>query len=176
MPNGLIGPENKLARVTISFRGGFYGGLVLAVCVGLYLMWLWRPQRQVQRHTENFFRAIEHRNWDAAADFIGNEYQDHWGDDRARVLERMQESFRWIRGARIIATNPSVQVEAQRAVWTGKITLYSSDDDVMGLLDERVNKLPAPFELEWHRLSGKPWDWKLVRVSNSAFQIPADVY
>ena len=54
--------------------------------------------------------------------------------------------------------------------------LYSSDNDVMELLDERVNSLPAPFELEWHRLSGKPWDWKLVRVSNSAFEIPADLY
>jgi hypothetical protein len=44
------------------------------------------------------------------------------------------------------------------------------------LLDERVNSLPAPFELEWRRLSGQPWDWKLVRVGNSAFEIPADVY
>ena len=46
----------------------------------------------------------------------------------------------------------------------------------MELLDERVNKLQTPFELEWYKFSGKPWDWKLVRVSNSAFEIPADVY
>jgi hypothetical protein len=45
----------------------------------------------------------------------------------------------------------------------------------MQMLDERVNRLPTPFELEWHHVSGKPWDWKLVRVSNPAFQIPADV-
>jgi hypothetical protein len=72
--------------------------------------------------------------------------------------------------------HPIVQVETRRAVWSGKITLYSMDDDVMQLLDERVNKLPTPFELEWHCLSGKPWDWKLARVSNSAFEIPADAY
>jgi hypothetical protein len=88
----------------------------------------------------------------------------------------MREGFRSVRGLRIVASNPSVQVEARRAVWTSKITLYSMDDEVMELLDERVNSLPAPFELEWHRLSGKPWDWKLARVSNSAFEIPADVY
>jgi hypothetical protein len=162
--------------VTITFRGGFYGGLALAVCIGLYLIWLWRPEHQVRRHTENFFYAIEHRNWETVADFINNDYQDQWGDDRTRVLERMREGFRWIRGARIIASNPIVQVERSRAVWIGKITLYSADDDVMQLLDERVNKLPTPFELEWHHLSGKPWDWKLVRVSNSAFEIPADMY
>jgi hypothetical protein len=162
--------------VTISFRGGFYGGLALALCMGLYLLWLWQPGHQVQLHTENFFHAIEHRNWDAAADFIADDYQDQWGDDRARVLERMREGFRWVRGSRIIAPNPLVQVETRRATWIGKITLYSSDDGVMEVLDEHLNKLPTPFELEWHRLSGKPWDWKLVRVSNPAFQIPADIY
>ena len=162
--------------VTITFRGGLYGGLALALCIGLYLIWLWRPEHQVQRHTENFFRAIEHRNWETVADSIGENYQDQWGDDRARVLERMREGFRWVRGARIIAANPTVRIEFRGAVWAGKVTLYSTDDDVMQLLDERINKLPAPFELEWHHLSRKPWDWKLVRVSNSAFQIPADMY
>jgi len=162
--------------VTISFREGFFGGFALAVCVGLYLIWLWRPERQVQRHTENFFYAIEHRNWEAVADFIGNDYQDQWGDNRVRVLERLRESFRYVRGPRIIASNPSVQVESPRAAWSGKIRLYSSDDDMMEVLDQRLNSLPSSFELEWHHLSGKPWDWKLARVSNPAFEIPADVY
>jgi hypothetical protein len=162
--------------VTISLRKATYGGLAALLCVGLSLIWLWRPEQQVRRHTENIFHAIEHKDWDAAADFIGVDYQDQWGDNRTRVLERMREGFRYVRGPRIIASNPSVQVKARRAVWTGKVMVYSTDDDVMGLLDERVNALPAPFELEWHRLSSKPWDWKLVRVSNSAFEIPSNVY
>jgi len=162
--------------VTISFRAGFSGGLAVVLCIGAYLMWLWRPEHQVRLHAQNFFRAIEHRNWDVVADFINDDYHDQWGDDRARVLERMREGFRWVRGARIITSNPTLQVETRRAVWAGKVMLYSTDDGVMELLDERVNKLPTPFELEWHRLSGKPWDWKLVRVSNSAFEIPADIY
>jgi hypothetical protein len=162
--------------LTISFRGTFIGGLVAAICIGLYLIWLWGPEHQVRLHTENFFHAIDHRDWETVADFIGNDYQDQWGDNRVRVLERMREGFRWVRGSRVVANNPVVNVETRRAIWIGKITLYSSDDDVMQLLDERVNKLPTPFELEWHHFSGKPWDWKLVRVSNSAFEIPADVY
>jgi len=112
----------------------------------------------------------------AAADSLGNDYQDQWGDDKTRLLERMREGFRWVRGSRILSPNPAVQVEMRRAIWVGKITVYSSDDGVMEVLDERVNKLPTPFELEWHHLSGKPWDWKLVRVSNASFEIPADVY
>jgi hypothetical protein len=159
-----------------SFRGGFYGGLAIALFMGLYLVWLWQPERQVRRHTENFFHAIEHKNWEATADFIAVDYQDQWGDDRARVLERLREGFRYVRGLRIIASNPSVRVESRRGVWSGKIALYSSDDDVIEVLDERVNKLPTPFELEWHRTAEKPRDWKLARVSNPAFEIPADIY
>ena len=109
------------------------------------------------------------------ANFVGDDYQDQWGDDRARLLERMREGFRWVRGSKIMAPNALVQVQTPRAIWLGKINVYSSDDGVMQLLDERVNGLPTPFELEWHRFSDKPWDWKLVRVSNPAFQIPADI-
>jgi hypothetical protein len=168
--------KNKDAPVPISFRVGFYGGLAIALCVGLYLIWLWQPERQVRCHSENLFRAIERKNWEAVADFIGTDYRDQWGDDRARVLERLREGLRYVRGSRITAMKPDVQVETQRAVWSGRITLYSTDDDVMEMLDQRVNSLQTPFELEWHRMSSKPWDWKLRRVSNSAFEIPADVY
>jgi hypothetical protein len=62
--------------VTITFREGFIGGLALALCIALYLLWLWRPEHQVRLHTKNFFHAVEHRNWDAVADFIGDDYHD----------------------------------------------------------------------------------------------------
>jgi hypothetical protein len=160
----------------ISFRGVFFAGLAIALCVGIYLFWLWQPERQVRDHAENFFRAIENKNWDATADFIAADYQDQWGADHQRVLERLREGFRYVRGPRIIASNSTVQVAMQHAVWSGKIALYSSDDDVMEVLDQRVNSLQSPFKLEWHHFSAKPWDWKLVRVSNPAFEIPADLY
>lgn len=120
------------------------------------------------------FALLNAKTGRAIADFIANDYQDQWGDDRARVLERLREGLRYVRGARITASNPSVQIEAQHVVWSGKLTLYSTDGDVMEILDRRINSLPAPFKLEWHHLSGKAWDWKLVRVDNSAFEIPTD--
>ena len=150
--------------------------LAVAPCISVYLVCLWRPDHQVRLHTQHFFHAIDSRNWDTVAEFIGEDYRDQWGDDRIRFLERMREGFRWVRGSSITAPDAMVHVETSQAIWTGKINLYSSDDGVMQSLDEHVNKLPAPFELEWRRVSGKPWDWKLVRVSNPAFQIPAEMY
>jgi hypothetical protein len=165
-----------LGNVTITLRGAFISVLAIALCIGLYLVWLWRPERQVRLHTEHFFHAIDGRNWETVADFIGDDYRDQWDDDRARILERIKEGFRWVRGSRVTGPDSTVRVKTSRATWIGKINVYSSDDGVMQFLDERVNRLPTPFELEWHHASGKPWDWKLVRVSNAAFQIPTDVY
>ncbi|PYK06302.1 MAG: hypothetical protein DME66_04880 [Verrucomicrobia bacterium] len=156
----------------ISFRGGFYSGLLVALLVGLLLIWLWQPERQVRRHTENFLHAIEHKNWTGAAGFIGSDYRDQW---RARVLDRMHEGFRYVRGIRISAFSVTVRVEPRRAEWTGRIWINGDGGEIAESLKERVNSLATPFQLEWHRLSGKPWDWKLVRVSNSSLEIPANL-
>jgi hypothetical protein len=161
--------------VTIIFRRGFIAGICLLVSVGVYLFWLYRPEHQVRLHTENFLRGIDGRNWELVASFIADDYHDQWNNDRIRLVERMREGFRWVHDTRITAPNAAVQVDMPHAMWIGKITLYSSDDGVMEVLDERINKLPTPFELEWRRFSGKPWDWKLARVTNRRFEIPADV-
>jgi hypothetical protein len=162
--------------VIVTLRGALISGTAIAVCLGTYLLWLWRPEHQVQLHAQHFFHAIDGRNWDSVADLISENYRDQWDQDRAQLLERIREGFRWVRGSRITAPETTVRIETSRAIWIGKINVYSSDDGVMQFLDERVNRLPTPFELEWHHVSGKPWDWKLVRVSNAAFQIPTDVY
>ena len=166
-------PPPKVASVPTWFRQGFYGGLGLALLIGLFLIWLWQPERQVRRHTENFLRTIEKRNWTGVADFIGNDYQDQWGDDRARLLERMREVLRYLRRIRIDAINATVRIGNQRGYWNAKITIDGDQGEVMALVKERVNSLATPFELEWRHQSAKPWDWKLVRVGNSALELPA---
>lgn len=158
------------------FRSGFYGGLGVALLTALLLLWLWQPERQVRRHTENFFRSIEQKDWKFTADFIGDDYQDQWGHDRARALEQLREVFRYLRFVRIRASPANVMVEKRSAQWIARITIEADEGEAGTLVKERVNSLSTPFELEWHRLSAKPWDWKLFRVSNSSLEIPADAY
>ena len=155
------------------FREGFYGGLTIALLIGLYLTWLWQPERQVKRHTENLLHKIEQKNWAGVADLISSDYTDQWSDDRALLLERMRENFRYFRNARITIVDPTVNITEDRAIWRSKITIDGESGEAMSLLKERVNSLAAPFGLEWRHLSGKPWDWKLVGVSNPSLEIPA---
>ncbi|MFL6351188.1 MAG: hypothetical protein ACJ74Z_04980 [Bryobacteraceae bacterium] len=56
--------------MTITLRGAIIGGLAVVLWMGLYLLWLWRPEHQVRFHTEHFFHAIDSRNWEGVADFL----------------------------------------------------------------------------------------------------------
>jgi hypothetical protein len=161
--------------MTSWWRNGFYTGTGLALVIGLFLLWLWQPERQVNRHTEHLLRTLEQKNWAAAGDFIGVDYKDQWGDDRSLVLARTQEVFRSLRGIKVHAVDPVVvSTEKQRGIWRGRIVFSGgAGDEETVLLKEQVNSLSTPFQLEWRQMSAKPWDWKLVYVSNPGLEIPA---
>ena len=64
------GSSCKNLPMTITLRGAIVGGLAVVLWMGLYLLWLWRPEHQVRFHTEHFFHAIDSRNWEGVADFL----------------------------------------------------------------------------------------------------------
>ena len=71
---------------TVNFRNGFLAGLVVAVIWGVWLVRIWQPDRQVELHSLHFLEAIEKKNWKTAAEFINDDYQDRWGNDRSPLL------------------------------------------------------------------------------------------
>jgi hypothetical protein len=158
-----------------SLRNGFFAGLGIALLLGIYLLWLWRPERQVRRHAQHLFEAIQERSWTRLAEFIAPDFDDQWGDDRAGLLERMREVLWYVRVMRISASDASVQMQHRRAVWTGKITIEGDEGEVTAEIKARVNSLAMPFELEWRHVSAKPWDWKLTSVRNPSLEVPADL-
>jgi hypothetical protein len=155
-----------------SFRAGFYGGLTVALLIAFFLTWLWRPEHQVSRHSENLLRAMQHKDWRRMADFVASDYKDQWGGDRALLLARTREVFQYLRNIRITASNPSVRFDDGTAHWQSKILVGGAGDEMMTVLKERLNSLTTPFDLEWRRISWRPWDWKLMSVSNAELTIP----
>ena len=180
------------------FRIGLVLGLAAAVAISLYCVWLWEAERQVVRHTENLFHKIEQKNWSAVADFIADDYVDQWREDRALVLERMRLVLGNGHHLRINATEVDCKIDNGVGVWRGRITMEPAgaerhgrgsprglasgdasqsidgdDSELIAAAKQQLNSLTAPFELQWRHVSGKPWDWKLVRVSNPELEIPA---
>ena len=124
--------------------------------------------------TNNLIVALEHKNWNRFAAFISTDYRDQWGHDRSSLLERTRLVFNYLRGARIVPGLATVQVDGTRGLWQARITVEGKGE-MTELIQERVNPLTTPFELEWRRMSGKPWDWKLVRVTNPSLEIPREM-
>jgi len=140
----------------------------------LYCVWLWQPPRQIDRHAKNLLHDIEQRNWSRVADLIGTDYADQWGNDRSLVLERMRLVLGYSHHLRLKAIDPNRTIENGVGLWRSRIVIEGDDADLGAVMKERVNSLTTPFELQWRRVSGKPWDWKLVRVSNPELDIPAE--
>ena len=155
-----------------SFRNGLYAGLLTAAIVGIWLATLWQPERQVRLHSEHLLSQIEKKDWRAVGDFIAEDYQDRWGNDRSRALGRVRQVLSHLPKARIVASGAQVRIEDRRGYWQAKITVSGDPSEFTTLIEERVNSLPAPFELEWRRRSGKPWDWKLGSVRNPSLEVP----
>jgi hypothetical protein len=153
-----------------NFRHGLYAGLLLAAIVGIFLARLWQPERQVQLHTAHLLAQIEKKNWSGVAAFIGDGYQDRWGHDRPGLLERLRQVFRFVGNPQITATDVGIRADSAKGRWRARITIKGAGE-FAPVIEERVNSLTAPFELEWRRGSSKPWDWRLVRVENAALEI-----
>jgi hypothetical protein len=156
--------------VPIGFRNGVYAGLLIALIVGIYLIRLWQPARQVELHSTHLLAHIEGKKWKRVGEFLAADYQDQWGHDRAVVLERLREVLRALPNARIDAAGPIVRAEGGRGGWIAKITINGTGE-YAELIKARVNSLEAPFELEWRRGETWPWDWKLISVRNPTLEI-----
>ncbi|MFN2508270.1 MAG: hypothetical protein ABR589_05810 [Chthoniobacterales bacterium] len=166
----------QVASMRPSFRNGFYAGLLLAIALGIYLFQLWRAERQIELHSVHFLEAVEEKEWTELEGFLAADYQDQWGQDRALVLSRLRELLRYTRALRVQPLETLTRSTAEEGEWRARITVDGEANEVMLLIQQRINSLEEPFAFQWRRQSWKPWDWRLVRVSNPALELPENAF
>jgi len=154
----------------VSFRNGFYAGLIVAVVWAIYLFRLWQPQHQIELHNTHLLEQIEKHDWKAVRQFVGDTYQDQWGNDRTLLLQRLPQVFRALGTTQIESRNIAIRRAGDRGYWTAKITVKGTGE-FADIIQTRVNSLETPFEFEWHCGATWPWDWKLISVRNPALEI-----
>src|SRR5207245_9807326 len=101
----------------VDFRTGLFVGLGATLTIGFHCLWLWQPQRQIDRHTESLFYKIEQKNWAGVADLLGAGYADQWGNDRALVLERMRLVFGYGRHLRLHVIDSNFSICYGLVLW-----------------------------------------------------------
>ena len=154
-----------------TFKISFYAGALLAAIVGLWLAQLWPAEKQVRLHSEHFIQQIERRNWSGAGDFIASDYHDDWGHDRKEIGNRLHLVLRLFSSLTIKAANPQVSVNSPAGWWSAKVQIEGSGSEFAPEIVSRVNSLTEPYVLHWRHESWRPWDWRLVRVSNPALEL-----
>jgi hypothetical protein len=154
----------------VIFRNGFYAGLAVAVVWAIYLFRLWQPQRQIDLHNAHLLEQVEKHNWKGVGEFVGDTYQDRWGNDRPLLLQRLPQVFGALGKTQIEARDIAVRREEGRGYWAAKITVKGTGE-FADSIKARVNSLETPFEFEWQAGATWPWDWKLVSVRNPALEI-----
>ena len=160
----------------MSFRNGFYLCVIIAVALGLFLLRLWQPEQQVRKHSEHLLESIMDKDWDEFESQIAEDYHDQWRHDRTAVLQRTRAVARYARGLQISVIAPNIRIENRTGYWRAFISIDGDkDNEVIALMKERVNPVKTPFELEWQRKSGKPWDWKLISVRNPELELPGGI-
>lgn len=162
----------KNLSVPSIFKISFYVGALLAALFGLWLAQLWQAEKQVALHNEHFIAQIAERDWSDAGDFLAADYHDDWGHDRKEVLNRLRLVLRVFSSLTIKADNPQVSASAPAGWWSAKVRIEGTGAESAPEIVERVNRLTEPFVLHWRKESWRPWDWKLVRVSNPSLRIP----
>jgi hypothetical protein len=146
--------------------------LLLALALGIYLLQLWQPEHQVQLHSDHLLRALERKDWPGIASFVGSAFQDQWGDDRTLVQARLREVLSYTRRLKLETHDAVAFASADSGEWHARVTADGEENEVMAVIKQHINTLPEPFRLQWRRQSWKPWDWKLMRVTNPALEFP----
>lgn len=157
--------------VPSTFKHTFIGGAIVALLLGLWLAQLWSAENQVRLHSEHFLRQIEKRKAAAAGAFLALEYHDDWGHDRALVLDRLRLVLRMFSSLTLTTDAPQVTLHSSAATWSASLHLEGAGGEFAPKIIGRINSLTTPFELRWRRESWRPWDWKLVQVSNPAREL-----
>ncbi len=169
----MIRPNERVAVIRApTFRAGLYGGLLVAVVLGLYLFQLWDTEQQIRLHTAHLMTALEKNNWSAVGEFLDPSYSDQWGHDRAMLLERLQQVLPYARHLHLRTETPVIHAANGEGEWSARVTVEADPNEVSAMIQERVNPLQEPFNLKWRHASWKPWDWKLISVTNPALDLP----
>lgn len=148
-------------------------GCVLALAgAGLFLLWLWQPERQVLLHQKNLVQAVSDRNWKRVGRFLSQDYHDRWGFNRETAPRAGAEVFRHFFSLTVRGEKAGVSVEGKSASVFSRLSMDGSGTAIALQVVVRVNQLQSPFQFEWRRASSRPWDWELVSVDQPELSIP----
>lgn len=144
----------------------------MAVLV-LFLMWYWRPERQVRLHQQELLSAVEDRDWKEVAELMADSYSDRWRHDKEFVVRESREVFRQFLTVQVKGEERDLNVENGMGEIKARLTILGRGGPLAEFAMSRVNVMREPWVFRWQQQSAWPWDWKLVWVDQPELSLRA---
>jgi hypothetical protein len=148
---------------SLLIRGGAVFLAALLLWGGIEAM----PGRGLARCQDRLLEAAGRRHWDKARKLMAEDYRDQWGQDREQAIALAAEGLQNFLTLEVTPEDSFVEREGREAVISARLRLSGRGNALGEALMERANSLESHFRFAWSRKSWKPWDWKLVSVSQN---------
>lgn len=149
-----------------------WGAVALPVAVGVWILVLWQPGRQVELHTLNLLKRASARDWPAVEAMMGADYTDAWGHDRMSAIDDARKVFSQFFALHITALEP-LRVETGRdgATAEGPVGIFGSGTAIAAAVMEEVRNAEGTFVFRWRKDGPWPWQWVLVEAGNENLRV-----
>lgn len=137
----------------------------------IFLVSLWRPEKQVQRHQRQLLSALEDRDWDDVNELLAENYSDRWGHDKAFVQSRAAQVFRQFFAVQITGEITALDLSGDTGEVRTSLRVQGRGGPLAEYAIMRANALTSPWTFRWRKQSWKPWDWVLEYVDQPELEI-----
>lgn len=115
--------------------------------------------------------AVENRDWKKVKSLMAEDYRDRWDLDREKAVSLAAEAFQQFLALEIRVETQRVTREGKDGQVDARLRLEGRATAVGEMVMQRANSLENDFQFAWQQKSWKPWDWKLVSVSQNEIEI-----
>jgi hypothetical protein len=141
------------------------GSAMLLVAALLWVGFEITPGRRLVRCQERLLQAAGDRNWNRVRELMADDYRDAWGHDRNEAVTRASEVLGNFLVLEILAEDTKVERQGREATISARLRLRGRGNALGETILTAANSLESHFQFAWTRKSWKPWDWKLVSLS-----------
>jgi len=127
-----------------------------------------QSERQLNKAFGRLVSSVEARDWKRVASMTAVDYADPWGMNRSQALEIGSEILRHFFVVDIATGDLSISVgDGDQGEVRAVLRVGGNGTAIAQSVMAEANQLQQPFIFQWRKASWKPWDWKLVSVSQS---------
>ncbi len=153
-------------------RSWLWAGFWMAAAAGAVgLLLVFSPGRQLGKAFTRLVDAAENRDWKTVRSLMAEDYRDQWGMDRDQAIALAAEGFRHFLVLEISPSDPRISWGGRGARIDVQLALTGRGTAIGEAILEHARTLHDDFRFAWQRKSWKPWDWKLVSITQREIEI-----